>query len=1056
MVSYEDQGENVIPGPERLKFYWNWYDNSPTTDRPFIVSSMSRSGYWALDLPGLYTFRSIIAQNVRKGYFNNYWNENWKQEDTIRLVFDIDGKDGFRVCDNQSFIMPYILKKLKTTGYPAHEWYKWISNPAKGNCRVYFNFCVKGWIQRALSKFLTEGLPKEYKGKFEFDDKLERLRTLFSYKPDHKQEKAGDTYNCETRKLEPVFRDVIIPKTDAGIYSADDIDHVKDRSTIADILEIYSPLVPQDEKCTFPSDRYLPGWKIAYELVAEKKQNKQVEREKMSTEDEEKFVGWVEEYFKDNEEFQIVPKSEGFIILKRIKPGNCPVSDEVHDGGKRAAWVNTRNGNVYFGCCCGNGPYKCIGSYREDENGDEEEIAEFDIKAWIKEVDKLKISQLYTLSQTEAFKVNVRDEPFVQSMLDIEDKCFGVSAGCGMRKTTQMLEVLKQCRDQTMLIVTPRISFANTMAGRVLKDTGIKFDVYNKITGDINSDKIICQMESIHRLKKFYDIIIIDEIESCLVQLVSKQTNKHHLEYNNQRFKELLKVSNKIIFMDAFLNQNSLSYLQQIGLSGRVDYYNFMGDVKTAIKFPYERVRDKKKDNGVGRFTRFLIGELEKGKKIYFPCMSRGIQTKIAEKIRENLPDKKLLLYNSDKKLDDRDINVEWIKYDLVSTTSTITVGVNFDVVDHFDFIAVYLSTMSKVICRDVFQCAYRVRKTRENRLYWILNNCRIGIEQTQVKEIYKQLEIKQIEHAESIAKVLGDETVENELKTLPSHVKYLYVRNLYEKGLNLMNTEECWLSCLEMGSYILDNIDDHEIRESDEIMIIESNVPIIIEYDDIPELTPSQKKELLKFKNNGTISALDNAKLLKYDYQNLMMREDEEYVREMWRPFLEYKHVFYNMSIEKGFDPNSPEQLARLDLSNCAEFSGMKLSKVQTIEMLIKRLGLENSRDFDSIIRRDVIESLASDITNQQDKLQAVFGFRSRAKGKTTSVRQTADLISSVLNKWTGSKLVATNKRNEKFQLKDEHKIGDKLFEHVNPSFQEKKHVRILKPRLSLVTKKA
>ena len=66
-------------------------------------------------------------------------------------------------------------------------------------------------------------------------------------------------------------------------------------------------------------------------------------------------------------------------------------------------------------------------------------------------------------------------------------------------------------------------------------------------------------------------------------------------------------------------------------------------------------------------------------------------------------------------------VNEEWIKYDIIITTTTITVGVDFTK-NHFDFCLI-INYKNGAIPRDLVQSSIRVRNFRENTYYLIQDN---------------------------------------------------------------------------------------------------------------------------------------------------------------------------------------------------------------------------------------------------------------------------------------------------------------------------------------------
>ena len=95
------------------------------------------------------------------------------------------------------------------------------------------------------------------------------------------------------------------------------------------------------------------------------------------------------------------------------------------------------------------------------------------------------------------------------------------------------------------------------------------------------------------------------------------------------------------------------------------------------------------------------------------------LKCKILEKCFENKIDyiPKILVYHGDtddcKKKTLYDVNTEWDKYDCILTTSSITVGVNYE---GYNYDKIYLMASGRVNnVRDVIQTSMRIRNPKES-----------------------------------------------------------------------------------------------------------------------------------------------------------------------------------------------------------------------------------------------------------------------------------------------------------------------------------------------------
>lgn len=738
-----------------------------------------------------------------------------------------------------------------------------------------------------------------------------------------------------------------------------------------------------------------------------------------------------------SDEFRIDPwkeKGDNCVILKRLIPGECPISKSYHDGGRRDAWANTFNGKVYIGCSCKAGNEIYVGSYRKINSNEKNEMNEY-----LKIKTKNAVNELYNLTDSNKFKIVNKNDKYVNSFPNGNWKFHGIKASFGLGKTTQSNNFIKLNSNKSILILSARISYSNTIMERIERETGIQFDIYSKIKGVINSKYVICQMESIHRLIRDYEIIIIDEVESCLNQLICKNTNGIHFDVNHEIFNQLLISAKHVIFMDAILRNRTIEYFSDLGFAGSIERYTYVPETRTAIKFPFIKLRGKDretKDDGTGSFVLHLISELRNGKKIFFPCMSKIKQEIFINKIKEELPDKQILVYNKENRIQPGvNVNIEWIKYDLISTTSHITVGINFDVENYFDFVAVYLSTMSNVSAEDTIQSVHRVRYTKERKLYWIHNTWRFKNAENNYKKLKEMFEVREYIHFDTISEIMGADFAANNVKKMSYPMKNLYLRSQCEAAMNILNKEIIWTRCLEESGYTLENmelyLDDIDINN-----ILELEPSNHQQYSDIKDISRIEYEQLYDKKRSEGLTDEESMMILKHAYQGLFIDKRNKYLEIHWDDFLKNKHVAYNTATEKGarIDRTQREKLAIIDTKDCAEFSGLKSAKSDIIIYLTDNIGLNHSRDFEVIIERGIIESISSKIISNESIYQAVFRFRkTQSKGKSTGIKQTLNIINNVIKSWTGTSLKSIDSHNKKFRLIDSSNFGPELIDMVD-----------------------
>jgi hypothetical protein len=142
-----------------------------------------------------------------------------------------------------------------------------------------------------------------------------------------------------------------------------------------------------------------------------------------------------------------------------------------------------------------------------------------------------------------------------------------------------------------------------------------------------------------------------------------------------------------------------------------------------------EIVPTKKKD--MDCLLSILYESLDKGEKNYV-YVSALARLKIwLPLLRKKYPDKKFMVYSGDDKSSLKNVREDWSTCDAVLVTSTITVGINYDIPDYFHNIFIYATRASGNRMTDIFQSHYRVRHIINNRLYFFIDEKNIGYKET-------------------------------------------------------------------------------------------------------------------------------------------------------------------------------------------------------------------------------------------------------------------------------------------------------------------------------------
>jgi hypothetical protein len=293
--------------------------------------------------------------------------------------------------------------------------------------------------------------------------------------------------------------------------------------------------------------------------------------------------------------------------------------------------------------------------------------------------------------------------------------------GMGGGKTTMTVDYLKDT-EKSFIWVTPRQALVmnthqrfidNKMSVINYLDCGASRAIRHK---KINSaSKLLLQCESLNYLDNTnqFDVLIIDEIET-IIKSWDSETHDKNGDKNFNNFVQLFKNCKKIILLDAFTTATTLQFLEMLDINGIVTYSSKYKPSKKILNenFGYEHTINK------------IANELDDGKKLYiFHAYKSSTKNHYSiEELKSVLLEKcetkpRILVYHGDmsdeKKKTLYNVNEVWDKYDCILTTSSITVGVNYEG-DNYDKVYLLISGCVNNV-RDVIQTSMRIRKTKEN-----------------------------------------------------------------------------------------------------------------------------------------------------------------------------------------------------------------------------------------------------------------------------------------------------------------------------------------------------
>ena len=161
---------------------------------------------------------------------------------------------------------------------------------------------------------------------------------------------------------------------------------------------------------------------------------------------------------------------------------------------------------------------------------------------------------------------------------------------------------------------------------------------------------------------------------------------------------EIIKNSDKVIVMDAFLQQRSINAISDLRNTKESLFWinEYKQESKQLINYSEPE-----------KFIDALKTKLKDGKKCVFVCGNRELGKQVALELSNKY---KVQFYSRDNKLPNKaNVNDLWNGLDLLIYTPTITCGISFTV-KHYDELFMCISNIGSCIPRDLIQASRRVR----------------------------------------------------------------------------------------------------------------------------------------------------------------------------------------------------------------------------------------------------------------------------------------------------------------------------------------------------------
>jgi len=333
---------------------------------------------------------------------------------------------------------------------------------------------------------------------------------------------------------------------------------------------------------------------------------------------------------------------------------------------------------------------------------------------------------------------NKVNQLFNQFITDNNKKVLCVKSRCGTGKSHSMKDYINKYinevnHDARIIMLSTRQSYTRSMCNDLAKELNIKSYLDYKEEGNkifnLNDEPRICtSLESLHFVLgdtfKPYDIVILDESESICRHIFSATIKKGALR-TYYLIQSLIEYSKKVFVLDADLGNASLRLMRKVESSKFININNTYNENKRQYYF------SKDESNWIDEIKTHIIN----GKNLFIVDLSATKANDLYDILCDWFDvwdfDKALIklitsnIGDIDKKQLGQ-VNDDWLKCQVVITTSVVGAGVDFNPKDennepikHFDYIYGRLglghANQGLSPPTEFLQICHRVRRPKNN-----------------------------------------------------------------------------------------------------------------------------------------------------------------------------------------------------------------------------------------------------------------------------------------------------------------------------------------------------
>jgi hypothetical protein len=648
--------------------------------------------------------------------------------------------------------------------------------------------------------------------------------------------------------------------------------------------------------------------------------------------------------------------------------------------------------------------------------------------------------QIITESSNFVSQEGTPDEHNIES----DAKIILIQADLGAGKTTAIKRVILKKKYNKILIITPRIAYAE----HVVKEFGVN----SYLDGNYEENLLACSVESLYRIpdKQSYECIILDECEAIL-SIFSSPTLKNRQLETYSKLKRIIENSEKVFFAGAFITQKTIDFIQSFNMSSILIKNMRITARKQAIEVNPENFNTQLINYIAGGGKPYVYWDSKK-KADFFISECRGFCIN-NELMREKMDN--MIFYNSDS--DDiifrglSDINDVWDKASFVMATPSITVG-NSYCPQNTTFSSVWISGFPTCIVPDTIQGHKRVRHTTTNILYFCIpeesllkfltgmrGNIIYSLAQfDDITEEKRELIVtstqKKIEKINNMKH--NDESTEqydaivraltNEYVQTPTPLRRLLFQNSLENELSHKFFAHMFFHFLDICGYDIvsskkkdGTFDMTEDEKRQHVLNYNNAIEKVVKYADIETIDFEHKEKIQKKIHNKTSTLYEKLQVYKFYFDltidNTLPPEIKHhyftnYIDNNKRRILGNLYKEANHFKEVSFLHDY--QTKNIATAENIKFESLKLEYIRNIT---KKLEISSTTDITEFTR-EKIENIGDYLFTERNNINKVFKFRDRNINPKKSVESSLTILRKILGSWHGGTIKSTERNNRKF----------------------------------------